>query len=147
MKKNISIGIIVSEFNRHVTDRLLHQCTLTLTRHGIPKKNIRSIWAPGAYELPLFAKRLARSKKYDAIICLGCIIKGDTDHDKHISQWAAHGIGIASLETNTPILFGVLTVKNESQAIQRSRPGPLNRGKEMADAAIQMITTLRQEGI
>ncbi|OVE77299.1 6,7-dimethyl-8-ribityllumazine synthase, partial [bacterium F11] len=101
--------------------------------------NIEVIHLPGAFELPYGAQELARTKKFGAVICLGCILEGETTHDKLIAQWVSMGIGIASLQTRTPILFGVLTPRSEKQAYQRTRPGPLNRGKEMAQAALQMI--------
>ncbi len=143
----MKIAVAVSEFNNQITSRLLQQCRLELKKQGVSEGNIRVIWVPGAYELPFVAKRLALTKKFDVIICLGCIIKGGTDHDKYVARWASQGIGQASLQTNVPILFGVLSVKNESQALARSKPGPLNRGKEMADAAIGIVELLKRERI
>jgi len=145
--RNDKIGIVVSEFNRHITQRLLNQCRLELNRRGLPEKNIRVVWVPGAYELPFMAQRLAKTKRFQVIICLGCVIKGQTDHNTHIARWVSVGIGQASLHSNVPIFFGVLTPKNEAQALARSKPGPLNRGREMAEAALKMIQTLKKERV
>jgi 6,7-dimethyl-8-ribityllumazine synthase len=137
--KNWRIGIVVSEFNIHITKLLLQSCREELVRVGVKKTNIQTRWVSGAYEIPYFAKKMAESKKFDAIICLGCIIKGETSHDLHIANWASIGIGLVSLWTKVPVLFGVLTPKTESQALRRARPGPLNRGKEVAQSAIHII--------
>jgi 6,7-dimethyl-8-ribityllumazine synthase len=110
-----------------------------LVRSGVKKSDIRVLWVPGAYELPFVAQKLAKSKKYDAVICLGCVIKGETSHDVHVATWAAVGIGQVGLSTGVPTLFGVLTPNSEAQAWKRAKPGPLNRGKEVAEAAIEII--------
>lgn len=139
MKNLKKIAIVVSKFNKEVTENLLFNAKETLLNAGFSDKNISVRWVPGAYELPFAANLLAKSKKFHAVICLGCIIKGETSHDVHIATWVSNGIGHASLATGVPILFGVLTPNNEEQALERSKPGPLNRGKEVAEAAIEMI--------
>ncbi len=139
MKKNLKIAIVVSRFNEKITESLLDCCAIELIHRGVHKSAINVVRVPGAYELPYAVHKLAKSKKYSAVIGLGCVIKGDTSHDQHVAGWAATGIGLASLFTDVPCLFGVLTPNNESQAWKRSKPGPLNRGKEIAQAAMEMI--------
>ena len=139
INKKWRIGILVSEFNFEYTNKLLESCQHELIQQGFPKQNITTVWVPGAYELPLMAQKLAQSKRFQAIICLGVIIKGETSHDRHVARWAATGIGQVSLKTGVPILFGVLTPTNEAQAKARVTPGPLNRGEEVARAALRMI--------
>ncbi len=133
------IAIIVAEFNKDITGSLLACCLHELNEQGVKLNQVRTVWVPGAYELPFTAMQLAKTKKFDAVICFGCVIKGDTSHDLHVAGWAATGIGQASLTTGVPIMFGVLTPNNEAQARKRSRPGPLNRGKEVAEAAMAII--------
>lgn len=146
MKTTCRIAIIVSKFNTEITRNLLQQCQEELVKGGMRLRNLKTVWVPGAYELPYTAHKLASSKKYDAVICLGCIIKGETSHDLHVANWVSMGIGMASLQTGVPVLFGVLTPKNEKQALTRSRPGALNRGKEVARAALEMIDLIESEG-
>lgn len=142
MRTNASglhIAIAAGRFNEEITSSLVRLCEEELVRSGVRKSNIRTVWGPGAYELPFIAKKLASTRRYDAVICLGCVIKGDTTHDVYVSAWAAIGIGQVALETGVPVIFGVLTPKNEKQARERARPGPFNRGREMARAALEMI--------
>ncbi len=139
MTKSMRIAILVSKFNASIMRTYLNNCEKELHDLGVDKDHIHVHWVPGAFELPFVAKKLALSKKYDAIICLGCVIKGETSHDVYVSTWAAVGIGQVGLETGVPTLFGVLTPKNEAQAWKRVRPGPLNRGKELAEAAVEMV--------
>lgn len=143
--KPIRIAIVVSDFNSDITMNLLLECRKELLRNGIYQKNIRVVHVPGAYELPFVAHRLAKTKKHDAVICLGCVIKGDTSHDEHVASWASIGIGQVALATGVPTFFGVLTPNNEKQAEERSRPGPYNRGKEVGHAAVDLVTRLRKE--
>ncbi len=140
------IAIAVSEFNSAITEKLLEHCEEELVKHGVPRRNIRTVWVPGAYEQPYAAHELAKSKRFDAVICLGCIIKGETEHDAHIARWCSVGIGQVSLATGVPTLFGVLTPQSEAQAEERVKAGALNRGKEVAEAAIRMIE-LKKKGM
>jgi 6,7-dimethyl-8-ribityllumazine synthase len=142
----MKIAVAVSRFNDHITKKLLSECVAELKRRGVSTKNIETVWTPGAYELPFAAQRLAQKKKFDAIICLGCIIKGETTHDQHIATWASVGIGEVSLAYNLPVLFGVLTPNSEAQAVKRASLGLLNRGREVAGAAIEMISSGRAHG-
>jgi len=143
MKSGNRIGIVVSEFNFEYTNKLLECCRHELIQQGIAKTAVHVVWVPGAYELPFMAHQMAKTKRYQAVICLGCIIKGETSHDEHIATWASLGVGQASLLTGVPILFGVLTPHNEAQARARTKPGPLNRGEEVAKAALRMIEITR----
>jgi len=147
MKKRnaLRIAVAAGRFNEEITSALVRLCSAELVRSGVRNENVRVFWVPGAYELPFAARRLARSGRYDAVICLGCVIKGDTTHDMYVSTWAAIGVGQVSLETGIPVIFGVLTPKNEKQARARSRPGALDRGKEMARAALEMIEFARSD--
>jgi 6,7-dimethyl-8-ribityllumazine synthase len=138
------VAIVVGEFNSDITGSLLRCCRQELLKHGVREKQISVVSVPGAYELPFAAQKLAKTKKFAAVICLGCVIKGETSHDIHVATWASVGIGQASLNTGVPILFGVLTPRTEAQARKRSQPGPLNRGKEIAKAAVRMILFNRQ---
>lgn len=143
----MKIAIVVSRFNETITGELLNRCRETLVAAGVSAKNLKVVWVPGAYELPFAAHRLARTKKYAAVICLGCVIKGETSHDVHIATWTAVGIGQVSIDTGVPVVFGVLTPHSEAQAIERAAPGPLNRGKEAAEAALEMIRLIRNKEI
>jgi 6,7-dimethyl-8-ribityllumazine synthase len=140
------IALVVARFNENITGRLADLCRNELLRQGVRKERIAVHAVPGAYELPFAAKKLASSRRYDAVICLGCVIKGDTTHDVYVAAWAAIGIGQVSLETGVPVLFGVLTPKNEKQALARARPGSLDRGREMALSALEMIDLVREGG-
>jgi 6,7-dimethyl-8-ribityllumazine synthase len=142
----IRIAIVISEFNKEIMDSYLQRTEEELIHLGLHKKNITVTWVPGAFELPWMAKQIALSKKSDAIICLGCVIKGETSHDVVVSSWAAQGIGLVGLETGMPVLFGVLTPHNEEQAWERVRKGSLDRGKELAIAAVQMINLKKKKG-
>jgi 6,7-dimethyl-8-ribityllumazine synthase len=139
MKIKARIAIVVSEFNKEFTGNLVSCCLHELNEQGVKLSQVKTVWVPGAYELPYAAMRLAKTKKFDAVICFGCVIKGETSHDFHVANWAAIGVGQVSLTTGVPTFFGVLTPNNEAQARKRSRPGPLNRGKEVAEAAVAMI--------
>ena len=145
--ESISIAIAAARFNEEITGSLVRLCREELVRAGVRNTDVRTVWVPGAFELPFIAKRLAKTGTYDAVICLGCVIKGDTTHDVYVSTWASVGIGQVALETGVPVLFGVLTPKNEKQALARARPGPLNRGKELALAALEMVRIVRSKEI
>lgn len=137
--KRKKIAIVVSEFNRSVTGNLLKCCQQTFNRHGVPSSQIDVQWVPGAYEIPFAARQLVKTGKYAGVIALGCVIKGETSHDFHVANWSATGLGLVSLLTGVPCFFGVLTPNNERQAKARSRPGPLNRGEEVAMAALKTL--------
>lgn len=139
------IAIVLARFNDEITGSLGDLCVNELVRCGVERDEIKIYSAPGAYELPFVAKRLATSRKFDAIICFGCVIKGETSHDVYVATWAAVGMGQVSLETGVPVLFGVLTPNTEEQAKERAKPGPLDRGTELARAALEMIDIVREK--
>lgn len=138
------IAIVVGKFNSHITNGLHQGAKEVLIKSGLPEKNIQSFHVPGAFELPLFAKKCAQTKKYDAIICLGTVIRGDTSHYDYVCEAATHGLTQAILETEVPMAFGVLTVDHESQAIERSLPNKTNKGRESAIAMMEMIFELEK---
>lgn len=137
-------ALVVSEFNPLVTHGLLEQALLTLEAQGMDRRELTVVWVPGAFELPLVAKRLAVTGRFEVIICLGAIIRGETAHYDLICDTTARGISQASLETGIPIIFGVVTTETVDQALERSTPGSLNRGRAAALAAIEMATLIRQ---
>lgn len=139
----IKVGIIQSQWNEIITDKLLNGAKKVLTEKGIPSNHIYVHQVPGAFELPLGAKFLLNHIKLDAVICLGCVIKGDTDHDKYINHAVANGITQLGLLSNIPIIYGVLTPNNEVQALERAGGKEGNKGAEAAQTALKMILLKR----
>jgi 6,7-dimethyl-8-ribityllumazine synthase len=139
-------GIVVATFNRMATDRLLSSCLDGLTQQGVKETDVEVVRVPGAFEIPLVARTLAKSGRFDAVICLGAVIRGDTPHFDFISAEASRGIGQAALDSGVPVIFGVLTTDTETQAIERADPGTFNRGGEAAKSAIEMATVMRMLG-
>ena len=139
-------GIVVATFNKMVTDRLLSSCLDGLTKQGVKETDVEVVRVPGAFEIPLVARTLAKSGRLDAVICLGAVIRGDTPHFDFISAEASRGIGQAALDSGVPVIFGVLTTDTETQAIERADPGTFNRGGEAATSAIEMATVMRMLG-
>lgn len=138
-------AIVVSRFNEFITSKLLSGALDALARHGVDtERNVEVAWVPGSWELPLVAGRFARSGRYDAVICLGCVIRGDTPHFEYIAAEAAKGIAQSMLETGVPITFGVLTTDNIEQAIERAGTKAGNKGGDAAASAIEMVSLLRQ---
>lgn len=131
-------GIIVARFNDFITDRLTSGAVDALVRHGAEDSDIEIIKVPGAFEIPLIAKKLAQLKKYDAVICLGAVIRGATPHFEYVSGEAAKGIAVVSLETGVPVVFGVLTTDTIEQAVERAGSKAGNKGVEAAMSAIEM---------
>ncbi len=136
------IAIITSEFNEEVTGGLKRGARAALSEKGVTE--ITEFPAPGAFEIPLIAKKLAQSKKFDGVVCLGCVIKGDTAHFEFISLGTTIGIQQASLETGVPIAFGVLTTYTDEQAVVRSRDDIHNKGREAALAVIASLNIFKQ---
>jgi 6,7-dimethyl-8-ribityllumazine synthase len=141
--KNLKIAIVLCRYNDHLGNELLQNTQETLLTHGVITKNIEIFRIPGALEAPLATQFLAEKKKYDAIITLGLVIKGSTAHFEHVCTQSYRGLMDVSLQTKTPIIFGILTVNNEKQAIERVSKKKLHKGKEYAEAAIEMATLLR----
>ena len=142
--KNLRVGIICSRFNEFVVNALLDGARRNLAKHGVQEKNIEVFWVPGAYEIPVMARLMALSRKYDALVTLGAVIRGDTAHFEYVAGPCAEGIMQVKLETLIPIGFGVLTVETVEQAAERSRPDDTNKGYEAADVAIEMVATMRR---
>ncbi len=138
-------AIVVSRFNEFITSKLLGGALDTLARHGVDtERDVEVAWVPGSWEIPLVAARFARSGQYDAVICLGCVIRGDTPHFEYIAAEAAKGIAQSMLESGVPITFGVLTTDNIEQAIERAGTKAGNKGGDAAMSAIEMVSLLRQ---
>ena len=131
-------AIIVGRFNEFIGSKLLSGAIDALKRHGVKEEEIEIAWVPGAFEIPLAAKKFALSKKYDAVICLGAVIRGATSHSEYVAGEVAKGIAQASLETGLPIIFGVLTTENLEQAIERAGVKSGNKGFDAAITAIEM---------
>lgn len=139
-------AIIVSRFNAEVTQGLLEGALTALRDAGVRDEDLTLVRVPGAFELPVTAERLANTGRFDAVICLGCVIKGDTMHFEYISAAASQGIMNASTATSVPIAFGLLTVLDDDQAQLRAADGPGNKGREAAMAAVEMATLWRHIG-
>jgi 6,7-dimethyl-8-ribityllumazine synthase len=137
------MAVVVSRFNHFITDRLLEGCLDALERHGVSLGNVTIVKVPGSFEIPLIAKRLAQKKKYDAVICLGNVMRGDTPHNEYIAAEVTKGIAQASLDTGVPITYGVLTPDTLEQAIERAGTKGGNKGWEAALSAIEMANLAR----
>ena len=142
--KGLRLGIVVSRFNSFITERLLSGALDALGRAGADEKKIEIVRVPGSFEIPVAAKRLAESGRYDALITLGCVIRGDTQHIDYISAEVTRGIQLAAVETGVPIAFGVLTTDTLEQAIDRAGAKSGNKGAEVALTAIEMATLFKQ---
>ena len=136
-------AVVVSRFNEEITEGLLRGALAFFAEQSIPTEAVKIFRVPGAFEIPLVAKRLAESGDYDAIVCLGCLIKGDTMHFEYIADAASHGIAQAATSTGVPMAFGVLTTMTEAQAVERSGGGAGNKGREAAAAALEMAALFR----
>jgi 6,7-dimethyl-8-ribityllumazine synthase len=142
--KGLTFGLVVSRFNEFVTAHLLEGALDALRRHGAEEEQITVVRVPGSYEIPLAAKRLAASGRYNAVICLGTVIRGATPHFEYIAGEVAKGVATASLDTGVPIAFGVLTTDNIEQAIERAGSKGGNKGFDAACAAIEMANLFRE---
>ena len=140
--KEQKFGIIVGRFNEFIGGKLLSGALDGLKRHGVDEANIEIAWVPGAFEIPLIAKKMASSKKYDGVICLGAVIRGATPHFDYVSSEVTKGIASVSLDTEIPVVFGVLTTDNIEQAIERAGTKAGNKGYEAAVTAIEMANLL-----
>jgi len=142
--KGLRIALLASRFNETITKSLLEGALSALRRHGLDDASITVAWVPGAFELPMAAKRLATSGEFDAVVCLGAVIRGATSHYDYVCNQAAAGIARVALDTGIPVIFGVLTTENIEQAIERSGTKAGNKGFDSAVAAIEMADLLRQ---
>ncbi len=142
--RGIKIGIIVSRFNNFITEKLLHGALEGLKSHGGEENDVTVIRVPGAFEIPLLADRMAASGKYDALVCLGAVIRGDTPHFEYVSDAVTRGIGETISRHRIPIGFGVLTTNNVEQAMERSGSRDANKGYEAALTAVEMVNVVRR---
>ena len=142
--ENIKIGIVVARFNEFITSKLLAGALDNLKRENVDEKDIEVAWVPGAFEIPLIASKMAESKKYDAIICLGAVIRGNTTHYDYVCNELSKGIASVSLQNGIPVMFGVLTTENIEQAIERAGSKAGNKGYECAVGAIEMVNLIRE---
>ncbi len=137
-------AVIAAKFNKDVVDSLVAGALDTLKKHGVADNAVDLVWVPGSFEIPLVAQRLAASKKYVAVICLGAVIKGDTDHYEYVCRGATDGILQAGLATGVPVIFGVLTCQTEEHARDRAGGKAGNKGADAALAALEMVNLLKQ---
>jgi 6,7-dimethyl-8-ribityllumazine synthase len=144
--KNDRYGIVVSRFNAFINEHLLNGALDGLRRHDVDDERIDVVWVPGAFEIPVVAKRMAEGNSYDAIICLGCVIRGATAHFDYVAGESAKGIGATALQTNIPVIYGVLTTETIEQAIERAGTKLGNKGWEAALTAIEMVDVLKKVG-
>lgn len=142
--QGLRFGIIVGRFNEFIGGKLLSGAIDGLKRHGVEEDNIEVAWVPGAFEIPLMAKKMANSKKYDGVICLGAVIRGATPHFDYVSAEVSKGVASVSLETGIPVIFGVLTTDTIEQAIERAGTKAGNKGYDAAVTAIEMANLLKQ---
>lgn len=142
--EGLKIGIVVGRFNEFIVLKLLGGALDGLKRHGVDENNIDVAWVPGAFEIPLIAKKIAKNEKYDAIICLGAVIKGSTPHFDYVCAEVSKGIASVSLSSEKPVIFGVLTTDTIEQAIERAGTKAGNKGYDAAVTAIEMANLLKQ---
>ena len=143
VSEDIKIGIVAGRFNEFITSKLLSGALDGLIRHNVGEENIDVAWVPGAFEIPLIASKMAESGKYDAVICLGAVIRGNTSHYDYVCSEVSKGIASVSLKTGVPVMFGVLTTENIEQAIERAGTKAGNKGSECAEGAIEMVNLIR----
>jgi 6,7-dimethyl-8-ribityllumazine synthase len=145
--KGKRFGIVASRFNDFITKDLINGCLDTLKRHGAKEDDINLTWVPGAFEIPLAAQRLAKSKSVDAVICLGAVIRGSTPHFEYIASESAKGVAKVSLDSGMPVIFGVITADTIEQAIERAGSKDGNKGRDAALNAIEMSNLLRAHNL
>lgn len=143
VSQGIKIGIVAARFNDFIVSRLIGGCEDTLLRHGVRAEDISLAWVPGAFEIPLIASKMAKSGKFDAVIALGAVIRGSTSHYDYVCSEVSKGIANVSLNSNVPVLFGVLTTDSIEQAIERAGSKAGNKGSECAQGAIEMVNLIR----
>jgi len=144
--KGLKFGLVVSRFNEFFTKKLLEGAQDALLRHGVSQEDIEVAWVPGAFEIPLIAKKLAQTKRYDAVICLGAVVRGETPHFEYIAAQLAKDISKVGLDTGLPVIYGVITADTLEQAIERAGTKQGNKGFEAAVSAIEMANLLTSIG-
>lgn len=142
--KNIKVGIVAARFNEFITSKLLGGAMDGLVRHGVAEGDVHLVWVPGAFEIPLIASKMAKSGKYDAVICLGAVIRGSTSHYDYVCSEVSKGIATVSLQSDIPVMFGVLTTENIEQAIERAGTKAGNKGYDCALSAVEMVNLIRE---
>lgn len=140
------VAIVVARFNDFVTERLLEGAQAALRDAGLADHDVEVLRVPGAFEVPMAAQRIAETGKVSAVVCIGCLIRGATPHFEYIASACAHGITAAAASTGVPMAFGVLTTNSVEEALERAEPGPSNKGREAADAALEMARLFAQIG-
>ena len=143
-KEGMKVAIVASRFNEIIVNKLLGGAVDGLVRHGVEEENITAAWVPGAFEIPFVAQKLAQSKKYDAVICVGAVIRGDTTHYDYVCNEVSKGVAQVGLSTGVPVLFGIITTENIEQAIARAGSKAGNKGYDCALSAIEMVNLLDQ---
>ena len=146
VSKDIKVGIVCARFNEFITIKLLGGAQDALARHDVKDENIDVAWVPGAFEIPLVAQKMAQSGKYDAVICLGAVIRGNTSHYDYVCNEVSKGIAQVSLASGIPVMFGVVTTENIEQAIERAGTKAGNKGYDCAMGAIEMVNLLKEIG-
>lgn len=141
--EGLRFGIVVSRFNEFITGKLLEGALDCLYRHRVRKSDIEIAWVPGAFEIPLIAQKLASSRRYDAVICLGAVIRGATTHFEYVAAEVAKGIAHVALQSGVPVIFGVLTTENVEQAIERAGTKAGNKGFSAAETALEMANLIK----
>ena len=143
VSKEMKIGIVVARFNEFITSKLLSGAVDALTRHDVADDCIDVAWVPGAFEIPLIASKMANSGKYDAVICLGAVIRGNTSHYDYVCNEVSKGVAQVSMSSQIPVMFGVVTTENIEQAIERAGTKAGNKGYDAAMGAIEMVNLIR----
>jgi len=141
--KGLKFGLVISRFNDFISRRLLEGAQDALLRHGVNEEDMDIAWVPGSFEIPLIAKKLAQTKKYDAVICLGAVIRGGTPHFEYIASEVTKGIAQVNLETGLPVIYGVITTDTLEQAIERAGTKEGNKGFQAAVSAIEMVNLVK----
>ena len=142
--ENIKVGIVNGRFNEFISGKLLDGALDGLKRHGVKEEDIEVAWVPGSFEIPLTAQKMANSDKYDGVICLGAVIRGETPHFNYVSSEVAKGVAKVGLDTDVPVIFGVLTTDTIEQAISRAGTKSGNKGYEAAESLIEMVNLLSE---
>ena len=144
VSENIRVGVVCARFNDFIVSRLLAGCEDTLLRHGVREEDIAVAWVPGAFEIPLIASKMAKSGKYDDVIALGAVIRGSTSHYDYVCSEVSKGVAQVALNSDIPVMFGVLTTDTIEQAVERAGTKAGNKGSECAQGAIEMVNLIRE---
>ncbi len=144
VSEGMRVGIVAARFNEFIVSKLVGGALDGLERHGVSEDDITIAWVPGAFEIPVVAKKMAKSGKYDAIICLGAVIRGQTSHYDYVCNEVSKGIAAVSMESELPVMFGILTTDNIEQAIERAGTKAGNKGYDCALGAIEMVNLMKQ---